>query len=247
MKNTERKDVQVAVTAFPNNWSRLEAFDECARSHREKISAGRHSIGPMIVAAERVEEPYARAFRRLCDFHKCELHWHDPPADIGRNSNFLWGLCTAPYVLWTQEDNAFFRHVDISDDVDFLAANEDCVIVRYVRSHLIRVLREVPGTDLLEVDRGGPWPFTDMAHLRHRERFSLRIGPQPEGVPFGAAEAAIGDRIAKRADCRVMLRKVQPASHADVVRVLSTQRGRWPPGAVEPALPPRLAWLLKEP
>lgn len=240
------EDIQIAVTAFPNNWSRVEAFDECARSHREKISASRHEIGRMIVAAERVEEPYSRAFQRLCESHGCELHWHDPPADIARNSNFLWGLCTAPYVLWTQEDNGFFHHVDISADVDFLAAHDDSVIVRYVGSHLVRIVGPVPGTDLLEVDRRGPWPFTDMAHLRHRERFSSRVGPQPEGVTFGMAEAILGTRIAQRADCRVLLRKVQPASHADVGRILSTQRNRWPQGAVEPGLPPRLAWLLEK-
>ncbi len=239
-------DVQVAVTAFPNNWSRLEAFDECARSHREKITASRHAMGPMIVAAERVEAPFALALERLCRRHGCLLHWHEPPADIGRNSNFLWEMCTCPYVVWTQEDNTFFHHVDISSDIDFLHAHQDCLIVRYVGSHLIRILGEVPGTDLLEVDRGGPWPFTDMAHLRQRERFSARIGPQPEGAAFGMAEARLGSRVARRPDCRVLMRKVQPAFHADVGRILSTQRSRWPEDAVEPALPPRLAWLLDE-
>lgn len=239
------EDLQIAVTAFPNNWSRIEAFDQCARTHREKVTASRHAIGRMIVASERVEPKYAQAFTRLCRRYDCELRWHGPPADIGRNSNLLWGLCTAPYVLWTQEDNFFVHPVDVSSDVDFLAARDDCLIVRYVGSHLIGLLGEAPAGDLLEIDRTQPWPFTDMAHLRHRERFTARVGPQPEGVPFGVAEAEIGARIAARNDCRVLIRKVQPAVHDDVMRVLSTQRGRWPAGAVEPELPPRLRWLLQ--
>ncbi len=216
-------DIEVALTAWTNNPARLSYFSMTMQALRDNLTASRHNLTRILVCSEELTDEYQWPFEKLCQRFGVDLHYHPEPAEIGRNHNFKLGHERATYVLSTECDCHLTKPIDISDDIDFLEANHEFLMVRYKASFTTRMQTLAPG--LTELAPKSSWPYSNMAHLRHRERFAT-LGPYAEDVGWGGQEIYMG-RTISRSGFRLAFREPGVFEH---IGRFAAHQDRWPKG-----------------
>lgn len=212
-------DVEIAMTAWTNNRARLGYLDATLRAITEYLP----SDIPIFVCSEELDGEYRYQFELIAGSYGSSIHYHDPPAEIGSNHNFLLAKCTAEFVLFTEDDCLLAQPFDLQSDVEFLRTNPDYVMVRYVLGHSTTCADL--GNGLFEVDQHSPYLYSNRCHLRHRERFAS-LGPFSENVGWGGQELDMGAAILK-STYRVAARIPPLFGH---IGHFASQPDRWPEG-----------------
>jgi hypothetical protein len=219
-------DVAVAMTALTNSRTRIGYFDGSLRAQAERLTASRHTRLPTLVCSEKLGPELREQFELVADAHRVDLQYHPGPAEIGANHNFLLENVSADYTMFIEDDFHLERPLDLSDDIDFLEANPDFVMVRYFvgNESSIDPLGELsPG--MWEVGKLSNYPYSNTPHLRHRERFAT-LGPHLVGGGWGAQEHHMG-RMLRDSPLRIAVRRPDYFSHWGRI---ASQPERWPEG-----------------
>ena len=218
--------VEVALTAWTNNPARLGYFKTTMLALKQNLTASRHAITRILVSSEVLETEYRVPFEALCRHFDVDLHYHPAPPEIGCNHNQILSLCEADYVLYTEDDCLLNESLDVSDDIDFLEACTDFVYVRYSLapwSKMTPLGGEWPG--LGDMDKSLPYPYSNTAHLRHRERFAT-FGPFAENAAWGGQEIGMGGKVTA-SSYKIAGRAPGPFGH---MGKFGSQPERWPKG-----------------
>jgi hypothetical protein len=216
-------DVEVAMTAWTNNAQRLLYFERNLQALRENLSASRHTLIHILVCSEELPVEFRQPFEATCHRYGAILLYNANGPEIGKNHNFKDASCNANYVLSTECDFLLKAPLDISDDVDFLEANEDFAYIRY-EIPPTQIIRELT-PDLVELDTSSSYPYSNRPHLRHRGRFAT-LGPFVEHGGWGAQENMMGAAV-RKSDWRIAGRPVRLWLH---IGRFPAQERRWPEG-----------------
>ena len=215
-------DVEIAMTAWTNCLPRLEYLDMTLRSLKMHLPVD----VPIFICSEDLEDDYRHQFELIAGAYGVAVHYHEPPAEIGSNHNFVLSKCSADYVLFVEDDFHMERPLDLSDDIDFLEDNPDFVMVRYFvgQESSVDIINDF-GNGLLEIGKLSNYPYSNTPHLRHRERFAT-LGQFAENVGWGCQEHAMGDKL-RESPLRIAVRRPDCFVHAGR---FASQQERWPEG-----------------
>ncbi len=217
-------EIEVALTAWTNNPARLSYFENTMEAIRDRLTASRHTITRIIVASEELTDEYRGPFEATCRRYELELHYHPAPAEIGRNHNLLLSLVRADYVLSMEDDCMLNVDLDLSDHVEFLEDHPNFLMTRYFCPFATRLGRLTD--DLEELDTRGPCPYSNLGHLRHRERFAT-LGPYTKDAGWGGQEIDMGGAVA-RSGFHVAARV--PDNAFNHIGRFAVHEDRWPEG-----------------
>lgn len=126
--------IDVAITSWPNSPHRLHYFKTVAGALLDGLSATRYGLR-FLCSAESHPLPdhkwCGNELEAFCASNGVELHWRDKPPSMGGNSNDLLTLCTAPFVLFMQDDWLLKTPLDLSDGADLMEGNGSIDLIRY--------------------------------------------------------------------------------------------------------------------
>lgn len=178
------KTIDIAMIAWPRTAERLGYMEETLASIREKVTASRHRI-VMRVSLEMfdVRGDYFTAARRICAKYDAEPRWRAKPASLGGNMNDALMLGHGDFILLTQDDWPWVESVDLSDDADWLERAGDYALIRYATFYT-EFDGVLPGSELLNVNMTGPYPYGDQPHLRRADFATCRSVTNGEPVGF---------------------------------------------------------------
>ncbi len=221
-------DVEVAMTAWTNSVARLGYFEASLQAQAEKLTTGTRIRQKTLVCSEALSDMCNRV---PCDMiaaaNGCRVYYHNNPPEIGRNHNFLLSKLTADYTMFIEDDFLLLKPLDLSDDIDFLEANPDFVMVRYFIGNgaTVRPMSDL-GNGLYEISKRSNYPYSNTPHLRHRERFAT-LGGFREDAPWGAQEHAMGDKL-RKSPLRIAVRR--PDDYFIHAGRFASEQSRWPEG-----------------
>lgn len=186
--------VEVALTAYTVNDVRLGYFRRVAAALRTNLAAHRHTLSRILVSSEILPDEQHDTFCDICRQFDIEIIWHPAPAELGRNHNHLRDRCRADYVVLTECDVVLSKHIDLSDDIDYLEGTAGVLGVRY--DPIVAKLGDYIGNGLRHVGQAGPYLYSNRGSLWHRKRFDS-LGPFLEDRPWGMQESDMAHRISR--------------------------------------------------
>lgn len=190
-----KKTIDIAITAWPRTFARIQYLAESLRTFREFVSASRHEM-IVRVSAETLDvspDQFSEC-TRVCREYGAIPHWRAKPPSLGGNMNDALMLGHGQFILLAQDDWSWLESVDLSDDAEFLE-HEALAFIRYATFFTEFITNVYPASGRYElVNMTGPYCYGDQPHLR-RSDFATRrssTGGKPIGF-YKTADYADGD------------------------------------------------------
>jgi hypothetical protein len=183
------KTIDICYVAWPRDDARLDYLRQSLESLKKFVTATRHrteiyiSLETLDVSTENFQ-----AARELCAMFHAKPYWRNMPPSLGGNMNDALMLGHGEYKLLSQDDWAWEKNIDLSDDADLIQKLPHIALLRYATFYTEFTDEVIDRTNFnlqyRSVKMDGPYPYGDQPHLRRADFATKKSATGGEPIGF---------------------------------------------------------------
>jgi len=173
--------IQIAVTFWNRFSSRLDCLKRVFHSLEENMNFGKYRH-QWIISSESDRCENREDVETFFKQNNIIYAWKEGKASLASNLNNVLKMCSAPLIIYLQDDWELIHKIDIEKDADFLLSSPyDLIRLRYHDAEINKMKLINKDLQLYEIEHAAINLYSDQPHLK-KLSFHNNFGYFPEST-----------------------------------------------------------------